>query len=175
LYREHMRSMKPFVTLAALSAFSCPAPVGAAIPSGAPVHGIRCDQMEGALLHIHQHVTIRDHGKPVPIPDDVGRPLIGQCLYWIHTHTPDGIVHIESPNFRSFTLGEFFDVWGQPLSTGNVAGAKPRQGERVAVWVGGRPYTGDPRTIELLPHLDVTIEVGPPYVKPAPFTDWKGN
>ena len=170
-----MQSMKLFTVLAVLGAFSGAEPVRAAVPAGAAIHGIRCDQMEGALLHIHQHVTIRDHGKPVPIPDDVGRPLIGQCLYWIHTHTPDGIVHIESPNFRSFTLGEFFDVWGQPLSTGNVAGAKPRQGERVAVWVGGRPYTGDPRTIELLQHLDVTIEVGPPYVKPAPFTDWKGN
>ena len=175
LYREHMRSMKLFFALAALGAFSCVAPVRAAIPSGAPVHGIRCDQMEGSMLHIHQHLAIRDHGKPVTIPDDVGRPLIGQCLYWIHTHTPDGIIHIESPNFRGFTLGDFFEVWGQPLGEGDVAGARPKKGERVAVWVGGRPYTGDPRKIELRQHLDVTIQVGPPYTKPVPFTGWNGN
>ena len=24
-------------------------------------------------------------------------------------------------------------------------------------------------------HLDVTIEVGPPYTKPVPFTAWNGN
>ena len=67
-------------------------------------------------MHIHQHVAILDHGRAVTIPEDVGRPLVSQCYYWIHTHTPDGIIHVESPNFRSFTLGNLFDIWGQPLS-----------------------------------------------------------
>ncbi len=167
--------MKLFVTVAALAAFSCLSPVRAAVPAGRPVDGIRCDQMEGAVLHIHQHLTVLDHGKPVAIPDDVGRPLAAQCLYWIHTHTPDGIIHIEAPRFRTFTLGEFFDVWGQPLGKADVAGAKPGNGEHVAIWLSGRPYAGDPRKIELPQHLDVTIEVGPPYAKPAPFTAWNGN
>ena len=48
-------------------------------------------------------------------------------------------------------------------------------GERVVVWVDGNRYTGDPRAIALTQHLDVTIEVGPPYAKPAPFTAWNGN
>lgn len=126
-------------------------------------------------MHIHQHLAIRNHGKPVSIPDDVGRPLIGQCFYWLHTHTPDGIIHIEAPTFRSFTLGNFFDIWGQPLSRTNVAGAKPKPGDQVMVWIGGKPYAGDPRKIELVEHLDVTIEVGRPYRKPAPFTAWDGN
>jgi hypothetical protein len=147
----------------------------AAVPSGAPIDGIRCDAMEGSVLHIHQHVAILDHGKAVPIPSDVGRPLVAACLYWIHTHTPDGIIHIESPTFKSFTLGELFDVWGEPLTRADVAGAKPKKGERIAVWVDGRPYPGDPRKIDLTNHLDVTIEVGRPYAKPAPFTAWNGN
>ena len=145
------------------------------VPGGEPVDGIRCDSVEGAVMHSHQHLAIRNHGKPVPIPDDVGRPLIGQCFYWLHTHTPDGIIHIEAPNFHSFTLGNFFDIWGQPLSRANVAGAKPKPGDQVMVWVGGKPYAGDPRKIELVEHLDVTIEVGPPYRKPAPFTAWDHN
>jgi hypothetical protein len=145
------------------------------IPSGQPVQGIHCDQMEGSVLHIHQHLAIYDHGKPVGIPEDVGRPLIGQCFYWLHTHTPDGIIHVESPSFRSFTLGNFFGVWGQPLTATDVAGAKPRKGEHIVTWVDGNRYTGNPRDIELTQHLDVTIEVGPPYTKPAPFTAWNGN
>jgi len=84
-------------------------------------------------------------------------------------------VHVESPNFRTFTLGNFFDIWGEPLSAHNVASAKPKPGEHIAVWVAGHPSTADPRTIPLTQHLDVTIEVGPPYTKPAPFTDWNGN
>jgi hypothetical protein len=169
------RQMKLAISLAAGIALAWPGTVRAAVPAGQTVDGIHCEQMEGSVLHIHQHVAILDHGKPITIPDDVGRPLVGQCFYWIHTHTPDGIVHIESPNFKTFTLGNFFDIWGQPLGKTGVAGAKPKPGEHVAVWVDGRPYAGDPRNIELTQHLDVTIDVGPPYAKPAPFTAWNGN
>ena len=144
-------------------------------PAGQPIDGIRCEQMEGSVLHIHQHLAVRDHGKPVTVPDDIGRPLVGQCFYWIHTHTPDGIIHIESPNFHTFTLGNLFDVWGQPLTKTNVAGAKPKPKDRIVVWVDGRRYNGDPRKLELTQHLDVTIDVGPPYAKPAPFTAWGAN
>jgi len=145
------------------------------VPQGAPGDGIPCDTAEGALLHFHPHVAISDHGKPVVIPEDVGRPLATPCLYWIHTHTPDGIVHIESPRYRTFKLGEFFDIWAQPLSRTNVAGAKVRKGEKVMVWVAGRLYPGDPRKIELAQHLDIDIAVGPPYKRPAAFTAWNGN
>ncbi|HEV3088096.1 MAG TPA: hypothetical protein VGX96_12810 [Candidatus Elarobacter sp.] len=169
------RPFKPFVFSLALAVLASAVAARAAIPAGQPIDGIRCDQMEGSVLHIHQHLAIRDHGKPVAVPDDVGRPIVAQCFYWLHTHTPDGIIHIESPNFHSFTLGNFFDVWGQPLTKTDVAGAKPKKNERVAVWVDGRPYAGDPRKIELTQHLDVTIDVGPPYSKPAPFTEWNGN
>lgn len=151
------------------------APARATVPAGQPVDGIRCEQMEGSVLHIHQHLAVLDHGRPVPIPEDLGRPLIGQCLYWIHTHTPDGIIHVESPTFRSFTLGNVFDIWGEPLTKTDVAGAKPKKNERIVTWVDGTRYTGDPRRIDLVQHLDVTIEVGPPYTKPAPFTAWNGN
>ncbi len=163
------------VAVACAAALAGPGTAGATIPAGQTIDGIRCDQMEGSVLHIHQHLAVLDHGKPIGVPDDVGRPLIGQCFYWLHTHTPDGIIHVESPSFHTFTLGNFFDIWGQPLSRTDVAGAKPRKGERVQVWVDGSRYTGDPRKIELTQHLDVTIEVGPPYAKPAAFTAWNGN
>lgn len=150
-------------------------PAQAEIPTGERVDGIRCDAAEGVALHIHPHLTILDHGKAVPVPEDVGRPLGGQCLYWLHTHTPDGIIHVESPAFHEFTLGQFFDIWGQPLNRRAVAGAKPRRGEAVKIYVDGDPYTGDPRKIEFAQHLDIAILVGPPYKKPAPFTQWNGN
>ncbi|HEY4439091.1 MAG TPA: hypothetical protein VGN14_01485 [Candidatus Elarobacter sp.] len=152
-----------------------PARVLAAAPAGQPVDGIRCDQMEGSVLHIHQHLAIHDHGKSIPIPPDLGRPLLGNCLYWVHTHTPDGIIHVESPAFKTFTLGDVFDIWGEPLTKTDVAGAKTKKGESVVIWVDGQRYAGNPRKIELTNHLDVTIDVGPPQKKPAPFTAWNGN
>lgn len=30
----------------------------------------------------------------------------GTCFYWLHTHAADGIIHVESPVHRVFTLGK---------------------------------------------------------------------
>jgi len=147
----------------------------ASIPSGEPVHGIRCDRMEAATFHIHQHLAIYDHGKPVRIPEDVGRPLFAQCFYWLHTHTPDGIIHVESPVVRQFTLGDFFAIWGEPLTKTRVAEARVRKGEKLTVWLDGSKYAGDPGTVPLTQHADITLDVGPPAPRPQPFTAWGAN
>ncbi|AHG93725.1 hypothetical protein J421_6190 (plasmid) [Gemmatirosa kalamazoonensis] len=154
-------------TLALLAALTQPSAA-----SGQPIAGIACDAMEGQRLHTHQHLLILDHGKPVAIPADVGRPSTRGCLYWLHTHTPDGIIHIEAPQDRAFTLGEFFSIWGQPLSRTAAATAHAPRGTSLRVWVDGRPYTRDPKTIVLARHTDVVIEAGPPYPKPPRFTAW---
>ncbi len=158
----------------ALLAFCAALPARADMPTGQPIDGIHCDAMEGSVFHIHQHLTVLDHGKPITIPPDVGRPQLALCFYWIHTHTPDGIIHIESPAFRSFTLGNFFDIWGQPLTPTRVAAIVLKKGQ-LRAYVDGQPYTGDPRAIGMTLHADIVLEAGPPYVKPTPFTDWQGN
>ena len=143
------------------------------VPNGETVGGISCDAQEGQRIHIHQHLVILDHGKPVPIPPNVGQPAGKHCIYWLHTHTPDGFIHIEAPQDRSFTLGDFFTVWGQPLTKKGAAGVVAGKGESERVWLDGKQYKGDPRKIPLAAHADIVIQVGPPYKKPAPFTDWK--
>lgn len=158
----------------ALAAVSLRGFAAAQAPTGASVDGIRCEQAEGAVFHIHQHLTLFAHGKFVPIPANVGIPPLSNCLYWIHTHTPDGVVHVESPVFRSFTLGNFFDVWGQPLSPAAVGPARIRRGQ-LRAYVDGTLYHGNPRTIALAQHTDITLEAGPPYHKPTPFTNWQGQ
>ena len=142
------------------------------VPNGQPVSGISCDAQEGQRIHIHQHLLILDHGKTVDIPANVGQPAGGQCIYWLHTHTPDGIIHIEAPLNRSFTLGDFFAVWGQPLSRTVAATAYTKNGAPLRVWVDGKPFKGDPRSIPLLAHTDIVIEAGPPFPTPPRFTTW---
>jgi hypothetical protein len=158
---------------AAAGVFGAAEPARADVAAGAPVDGIPCQAMEGSIFHIHQHVAIFDRGKPVAIPDDVGRPVVGNCFYWIHTHTPDGVVHVEAPVFRTFLLGQFFDIWGQPLSATAVGPVRVAKG-RLRVYVDGSLYTGNPRKIELNQHSDITLEAGPPYAVPTPFTNWQG-
>lgn len=142
--------------------------------TGQPINGIACDAMEGSRVHIHQHLTILDHGRPVAIPADVGRPSGRGCLYWVHTHTPDGIIHIEAPQSRAFTLGDFFRIWGQPLTRAIAGSAHAARGSALRVWVDGKPFASDPSTIVLGAHTDVTIEAGPPFSKPTRFTSWNG-
>jgi hypothetical protein len=136
-----------------------------------PIHGISCDAMEGNRIHIHQHLLILDHGTPVQVPFDVGRPASGECLYWLHTHTPDGVIHIESPSNRTFTLGDFFAIWGQPLSVTRASTADAKTG-KLKMFVDGKPYDGDPNKIPLSAHTDIVLEAGPPFSAPTKFTDW---
>jgi hypothetical protein len=129
--------------------------------------------MEGSLFHIHQHLELYAHGKPIRVPALIGIPGMGECYYWIHTHTPDGFIHVESPVYRDFYLGEFFDIWGEPLSPTNLAGVHVPKGQ-LRAYVNGSRFTGDPRSIQLTLHADIVIEAGPPYFVPKPFTNWGG-
>ena len=161
----------PALLLSALPAVSmAQAPSAAAM--GQAINGISCDAQEGARIHIHQHLVIFDHGKQVDIPFNVGQQPARRCLYWLHTHTPDGIIHIEAPVNRSFTLGDFFAVWGQPLSKTQAASAKATAKSPLRVWVDGKPYKGDPAKIKLSAHTDIVIEAGPPFPTPPRFTNW---
>ncbi len=83
-------------------------------------------------------------------------------------------MHIESPVFRSFVLGDFFAVWGEPLSAKRAGPLKAANG-KLRFFVGGSRYDGDPRRIEMDQHADIVIESGPPWVKPVKFTDWQGQ
>jgi len=147
---------------------------------GKAIDGIACQGREQILFHIHAHLTIVVRGRPRRIPAGVGiaaprqvattpaGPFVvgGGCFRWLHTHSADGIVHTESPVARTYTLGDFFDVWGQPLDRERVG---PAHG-RVTALVGGRVFAGDPRTIPLTAHAQIQLDVGKPVVPARPIT-----
>src|SRR5881227_2714022 len=98
------------------------------------VNGITCGSKEELAYHIHAHLMVFDNGSSRALPGGIGIPGSqvattsagpvaegGQCIYWLHTHAPDGIVHVESPTARLYTLGQFFDEWHQPLGPSQVA------------------------------------------------------
>ena len=77
----------------------------------------------------------------------------------------DGIIHIESPVQRTYTLGNWCDIWGVPLDNGHVG---PASGTVIA-YLNGQRYTGDVRAIPLDAHNLIQLDVGGD-VAPAPFT-----
>src|SRR5207302_933592 len=79
----------------------------------------------------------------------------GKCYYPLLTHTSDGIVQISMPAQAAVTLGNFFDIWGQPLTTGQVG---PATGT-VVVYVNGSKYTGDPRALTIVKHALIQLDV----------------
>jgi hypothetical protein len=158
------------------------APAGALSP-GSTVDGISCQGAEQVAFHIHVRLTIFVDGRPKRVPYGVGiadpqpeqttsGPFVGSgaCFAWLHTHAADGIVHIESPVQRTFTLGNFFDVWGQPLSRTQVGPAKGH----VTALVDRKVWLGDPRDIPLKAHAQIQLEVGRPLVAPVQITNWYG-
>ena len=68
------------------------------------------------------------------------------------------------------TLGNFFKIWGVPLSRNQVWTYRPGPGETMKVWVNKRPYAGNPAGIVLGSHKLITIEIGPPFKTPSSFT-----
>jgi hypothetical protein len=157
--------------------------------TGQTVDGIQCQTNEQLVLHVHTHLTIFVNGQARVIPYGIGIPgfeaqnatggpfvSTGSCFYWLHVHANDGIIHIESPSTtESFTLGQFFQEWGIPLSktqvgpaTGNVTVFFTAPGKKAQL------YTGDPNNIPLGNHYQIQLNVGTPIVAPVQITDWGG-
>jgi hypothetical protein len=142
---------------------------------GEPVDGIEAGSMEQLVFHIHAHLAIYVNGQQKLVPYGIGivppyrlqksdsGPFVGggSKFYWLHTHDETGIVHIESPQQRTFTLGNLFDLWHQPLGPTQVG---PATGQVVAL-VNNHPVGGDPRAIPLGAHDVIQLNIG----APAPF------
>lgn len=139
--------------------------------SGLPIDGIRCESMEGAVQHVHSHLQIFNRGRAVSVPADIGIMQVAGCLYWLHTHSDDGIIHIEAPVSRTFTLGQFFDIWGEELSRSTAGDVHAPHGRTLRVTVNGKLWTKDPRSIPLRDREEIVIQNGPPYGKPH-GADW---
>ncbi len=157
--------------------------------TGQTVDGVSCQAGEQLVVHVHTHLTIFVNGKQQVIPYGIGIPgaqaeslqggpfvETGSCFYWLHVHAEDGIIHIESPNTTTtYTLGQFFDEWGQPLSSTQVG---PAQGKVTVFFTspGKQPalYTGNPRDLPLGDHYQIQLVVGTPIVAPYQVTNWGG-
>jgi len=151
--------------------------------TGQTVDGIQCDASEQVAYHVHTHLSVYVNGRLRPLPAGVGivepeaepSPAgafygASHCYYWLHVHAQDGVVHIESPTSATsatYTLGQFFDIWGQPLGVDRVG---PATGA-LTVFVDGKRFRGDPRSITLGSHRVIQIDVGSPAPSPKGL-DW---
>jgi len=148
--------------------------------TGQTVNGIQCSAQEQVDYHIHSHLSIYQDGvlRPVALGIGIVKPQLqdtghgqaagaSKCYYWLHTHTNDGVIHVESPTTKVYTLADFFAIWGQPLSAGQVGPAKGT----VTAYVNGKVFSGNPATIPLSSHSTIQLNVGKNQPPPGSI-DW---
>ena len=136
---------------------------------GSDIDGLPCLPTMPEDYHVHVHVSIFLNGDQLIVPKEIGIPKDSsggnKCFYSLHTHDETGEIHVEAAAVATFTLGQLFDIWGQPLDATNVnlAGIS---GLPIAIFLledGGANatlYTDDPKKLELTRHRQVTIQVG---------------
>jgi hypothetical protein len=128
--------------------------------------------MEGTVVHIHQHLDLYVDGRKVTVPAGIGiDPAIGYAP--LHTHDSSGVIHVESPTVRTYTLGDFFAVWGVRFTPTCLGGYCAGGGRQLRVYVDGHLDPGDPTTVTLEPHQELVVTFGTaaqlPYPVPSSY------
>ncbi len=129
-----------------------PSPPPWFVPSDGLTHlakaGLEPLASEGDKYHIHAHLSVFWDRAPVVVPANIG---IDPQHIWIsplHTHTADGIVHVEANVQSEIKLAQFFAEWNVPLT-----GA--------AVYDDGKPVADGPNLV-LRDYQAITVVWGAP-------------
>ena len=125
------------------------------------VDSIQCNAMEQSIFHIHAHLDIIINDKNIVIPAQIGI-IPDKCFYWLHTHDESGIIHIESPTYRYFTLGQFFDIWNKKFNNNQIFNDVVNANNTLSVYINGNkvPNETNYRNIKLNAHDEIAIVYG---------------
>jgi hypothetical protein len=146
--------------------------------TGQTVDGLACLPQEGGALHTHQYLEVYVNGQRVNANPGIGIVDSAKCLYPLHVHDNEAnIIHVESAVNTTFTLGQFFDIWGVKLSSAEVGQYKVDNAHKLEVVVfdaNGKmtTYTGNPRDLSLQEHETIYVLYNSPSVKPVAWDGW---
>ncbi|SEP53340.1 hypothetical protein [Amycolatopsis saalfeldensis] len=137
-----------------------PAPADAA--AAVRTAGLPMLTAEGNVEHIHAHLDVRVDGQPVEVPPYLGIDQTRGSISPLHTHDTTGVIHIESPVKREFTLGELFSEWDVSLSADNIGALHATDGKTLRVYVNGTLRGGNPAAITFNAHDEIVLIYGAP-------------
>ena len=138
-----------------------PWPAPADVPARATAAGLPLGAM-GMAEHYHLHVDVLVNGEAVPVPANIGVDPSSGAMSYLHTHTPDGLVHIEAgTNGQPFTLGQLFTEWNVRLTPTQIGGLTATEGNTLTLYVNGKQVPGDPAQLRLASHQQVALVYGP--------------
>jgi len=145
----------------ALAVASSKALTGSGVSASA-IDGIQCNNTEQLVSHIHAHLDIFINGQPYTIPSQIG--ITDKCFYWLHTHDESGVIHIESPVAKEYTIGQFFDIWNKKFSNTQILDNIVNGKNTLSVYVNGNKVNAavNYRDIKLNAHDEIAIVYGKP-------------
>jgi hypothetical protein len=135
-----------------------PAPTAATTPPSPTQSAgseIGCDRggHDGAY-HIHSLVGVKVDGSLYAPPANIG---ITSCMYWVHTHAADGIVHVEAPAIFHPTLGDFLDIWEETYPDDQLLANAREAIAAGEVTVDDKPFAGDALALQLADRMRIFL------------------
>lgn len=114
----------------------------------------------GRAEHYHPHLRIIVNGTEVPVPGNIGVDPGTGAMSAVHTHEPDGTIHIEADRAGEvFTLGQLFMQWGVRLTSTQIGGVRTKDGRKVTLTSNGEPITGRPTDLRLEPEQKIVVQL----------------
>lgn len=106
---------------------------------------LTCTTDMATQFHIHPYLEIMINGQAQEIPANIG--VIAGCMNPLHTHDATGKIHVESPEERDFTLGDFFAVWNKTFTKEQILDEKADETHIIKETVNGNEVQDYENTI----------------------------
>jgi hypothetical protein len=145
--------------------------------------GLVPENYEHLTYHVHAHLDVFINGARVSVPAGIGinihdpgvhrtgrgngvqygyiKRCKKRCISPLHTHDTTGVLHTETATVSPNHLGQFFTEWGVRLTPSCVA-RYCRSQTSIAIFVNGKRFRGNPRTIVLSDHREIAVVIGKP-------------
>lgn len=115
------------------------------------IDDIRCDKAPSYDFNINAHLDIFVEGKPQEIPSGIGI-INNTCKYWIYTQDTTGIIHVDAPEEKQFTISQFFDIW-------KATTIHPPVGNPT-IYINGQKTSSDLNSTAIKSHDEIVIIYG---------------
>jgi hypothetical protein len=93
--------------------------------------------------HAHVLLSVYRDAKKVTVPENMGFGADGSHSS-LHTHTPDGVIHMEADDPYPYELGHVFTTWGVAFGADRLGGDVASGSKKVHVYVNGQPAPPGP-------------------------------
>jgi hypothetical protein len=88
--------------------------------------------------HAHVLLSVFRDGRPVAVPAGIGFDDRGSHSS-LHTHTPDGVIHMEADDPYPYELGQVFVAWGVAMDDERLGPDVATATKSMHVYVNGEP------------------------------------